>query len=142
MMIKREVFFMIYSHAEHINPATSVRPSILQVMERVMHQVDYNCFASPRLKWIDPFYKELCLVIAEVLVLDPDTIISINGSKVSALLVQEVYGQLTNGHLRLVFDNFKNITNRVLNKKAYLRTALYNVFFEIESHYLNDMHCD
>jgi hypothetical protein len=111
-------------------------------MEQVKHQVEYHCFVDLRLKRIDPFYKELCLIISDVLVLDPNTVININGSKMTAFLVQEVYGQLRNDHLRLVFESFKNVTTRILNKKAYLRTALYNAVFEIESHYLNDMHCD
>jgi hypothetical protein len=140
-MAERGVF-MMHSYAQNINPSTLVSPSIFQMTEQVMRQVEYHCFASSRLKWVDPFYKELCLVIAEVLVLDPNTIISINGSKINVFLVQEVYGQLRNEHLRLVCENFKNVKNRILNKKAYVRTALYNTFFEIESHYINDIHCD
>jgi len=107
-----------------------------------MRQVEYHCFADLRLKRIDPFYKELCLIIAEVLILDPETVIAINGSKLNAFLIQEVYGKLRHDHLRLVFDNFQNISHRVYNKKSYLRTALYNAVFEIESHLLNDMNCD
>ena len=106
-----------------------------------MRQVEYHCFADLHLKWVDPFYTELCLVIADVLVLNPDTVITINGSKMSVFLVQEIYMKLHNDHLRLVFKNFKNISHRVYNKKAYLRTALYNVFFELESHIINDMNC-
>ena len=132
----------MYSHAHDMNQSTSVRPSVFQTLEQVKHQVEYHCFADLRFRRIDPFYRELCLIIADVLVLDPNVIININGSKMSALLVQEVYRQLRNDHLQLVFENFKNVTNRILNKKAYLRTALYNAVFEIESHFLNEMNCD
>jgi len=107
-----------------------------------MQQVEYHCFAGPRSGWIAPLYKELCLVIADVLVLGSDTAISINGSKMDAFLIQEVYGQLNNDHLRFVFDNFQNVSHRVYNKKAYLRTALYNAFFELESHCVNNMNRD
>ena len=134
--------FTMYLSAQNMDPSTSVRPSIFKTMEQVMKQVEFHCFADLRLKRIDPFYKELCFIIADVLVLDPDTIITISGSKMPAFLVQEVYGKLHNDHLRLVFENFKNVTTRIHNKKAYLRTSLYNAVFEIESHYLNDMHCD
>ena len=34
-------------------------------------------------------------------------------------------------------ENFKEVSNRVYNKKAYLRTALYNSVFEIEAHFAN-----
>ena len=107
------------------------------MLQQVMRQVEYHCFADLRFNRIDPFYKELCLVIAEVLVLNPASFIKINGSNMSAHLVREIYSQLHNDHLRLVFENFHNVSYHVYNKKAYLRTALYNAVFELESNYLN-----
>jgi len=113
--------------------------SIIKMLEQVMLQVNYDYFADRHLNRIDPLYRELCLIIAEVLVLDQDLTIKINGSNMSARLVQEVYSQLRNDHVCLVFSNFRNVSERVFNKKSYLRTALYNVVFEIESHYTNDI---
>ena len=128
------------NNSENLSP--SARPSLFKTLEQVMNQVEYYCFADLRLMRIDPFYKELCFVVADVLVQDPDSVISINGTKMSASLIQEVYGQLCHNHLQLVFDNFKSVCHRVYNKKSYLRTALYNAVFEIESHSINDMLCD
>ena len=119
------------------NPKTSTAPSIFDALGTVMSQVEYHCFADLRSNYTDPLYKELCLIIAEVLVLSHDSPIKINGSAMPAKLVQEVYSRLNNDHVRLVFDNFHNVPNRIYNKKAYLRTALYNVVFEIESHFAN-----
>ena len=113
--------------------------SIFNMLDRVMLQVEYHCFADLRLKRIDPLYKDLCFIIAEVLVLGRDVPIKINGALLPARLVQDVYSQLNNGHIRIVFDNFHNVSQRVHNKKAYLRTALYNVVFEIESHFVNSL---
>jgi len=107
------------------------------VLERVMTQVEYPCFMDLRVKSIDPLYKELCLIMAEVLVLGRDDFIKINGSLIPVQLVKEVYLMLRHDHVRLVFDNFHNVSHRVHNKKAYLRTALYNAVFEIESHFVN-----
>jgi len=115
--------------------------SIFEMLEQVMRQVEYHCFADLRFNRVDPFYKELCLVIAEVLVLDPGSFVKINGSYLSAYMVQEVYSRLQNDHVRLVFTNFHNVPTRVYNKKAYLRTALYNAVFEIESNSVNDTCC-
>ena len=112
--------------------------SVLKILNQVMLQVEYNNFADRRLNRIDPLYKELCLIIAEVLVLDQD-FIKINGTYICAHLVKEEYSQLRNDHLRLVFNNYLNVTKRVFNKRSYLRTALYNAVFEIESHYANDV---
>lgn len=121
----------------------SVRPSIDQpvfkVLEQVMLQVEYHCFADLRSNRVDPLYKELCLIIAEVLLLNPDAVLKINGNLIATPVAQDVFSQIRNRHLRLVFDNFHNVPHRVFNKKAYLRTALYNAFFEYESHYINLM---
>jgi len=116
--------------------------SIFMMLEQAMIQVEYHGFTDLRLKRVDPFYKELCLIIAEVFVMDKDSAIKINGSNCCVRIVQEVYSQIRHDHVRLVFDNFRNVSQRIFNKKAYLRTALYNAVFEIESHYLNEMTCD
>jgi len=113
--------------------------SILNMLEQVMLQVEYHCFTDLRFNRTDPLYKELCLIIAEVLVLDQGSVIKINGSNISVRLVREVYSQIQNDHVDLVFNKFNNVTHRVFNKKAYLRTALYNAVFEIESQAVNDM---
>ena len=114
-----------------------IRPSLLDILAQVKAQVEFHCFADLRTNWVDPLYGELCLIISEVLAMNPDTTLMVNGVCVNTYLVQEVFSQLRNGHVRLVFDNFHNVLNRVYNKKAYLRTALYNSFFEIESHFAN-----
>jgi hypothetical protein len=116
--------------------------SIFKMLDHVMIQVEYHCFVDLRFNRIDPLYKELCLIIAEVLVLDSDSVIKIGGSFICARLVQEVYSKINNDHVRLVFSNFNNVSQRIFNKKAYLRTALYNAVFEIESHFVNDFRCD
>ena len=112
--------------------------SIVETLEMVMRQVEYLCFADIRHNRIDPFYTELCLVVAEVLVLKPDFTLKINGGLLYAHVVQDVYSKLHNDHVRLVFQNFHNVSTRIYNKKAYLRTALYNVVFELESNYINE----
>jgi hypothetical protein len=122
------------------NVCPSVRPSISLVLEleRVMQQVEYNCFADLRTGYIDPLFKELCLIICEVVVLNPDELVKVNGTQTPGHLVQEVYSRLRNEHIRLVFANYHGLTCRVYNKRAYLRTALYNAVFEIESHFINN----
>ena len=114
-----------------------MRPSLLAILSQVKAQVEYHCFANLRTNWVDPLYGELCLIISEVLAMNPDTTLMINGACVNTYLVQEVFTQLRNDHVRLVFKNFHNVLNHVYNKKAYLRTALYNSFFEIESNSAN-----
>jgi hypothetical protein len=111
--------------------------SVLKMLEQVMLQVEYHRFVDLHHKRIDPLFKELCLIIAEVLILDKDSVIKINGSHICAHLVQEMYTQIRYNHVCLVFNNFKNVSKRIFNKKAYLRTALYNSVFEFQSNYAN-----
>jgi len=115
----------------------SDHPSIMSTFNHVKDQVEFHCFAKLRTKWVDPFYSELCYIISEVLVMNPDTIIKINSSYISTYTVQEIYRQLRNDHLRLVYGNFQNVSCHITNIRAYLRTALYNTFFELEAHYIN-----
>jgi hypothetical protein len=46
-------------------------PPIDAVLDRIMRQVEYRCFADLRTCYIDPFFKELCLIISEVFVMNP-----------------------------------------------------------------------
>ena len=116
--------------------------SVFEALDHVMSQVEYQCFTEGPFNHIDPLFKELCLVIAEVLVLCHDSTLKVNGALISAHIVQDVFFRIRNDHIRLVFNNFRCVTQRIVNKKAYLRTALYNSIFEIESHFVNAFVCD
>jgi len=120
----------------------SPRQTIADTLARVMLQVEYDCLADMQTRRVDPFYQELCLIVAEVFVMDPESVMRINGAATAAGLVQEIYARLCCEHVRLVFDNFQDVSRRVHNKKAYLRTALYNAVFELESYLINDSFCD
>ena len=123
------------TYVQHTGP--SVRPSVMTIFEQVKNQVEFHCFANLRTKWVDPLYTELCLIISEVIAMNPDTAIKINGSFINTYMVQEIFYQLSNDHLRRVFENFHDVPCRIYNKKAYLRTSLYNAFFELEAHFVN-----
>ena len=110
-----------------------VRPSLSSTLAKVKTQAEYRCFACTKTGRIDPLYDELCLVVAETLLLDPDSSVKVNGSPTGIHLIQEVFLLLRAEHFRLVFDNLQIESYKVSNKKAYLRTALYNSFFEYES---------
>jgi hypothetical protein len=124
------------------------RPSIFAELARVKEQVEFDCFGvwvqkadggfvtnrnGNKVVRIDPMYEELCLIIAEVNLLHPDSAIKVAGLEISAFIVQEVYSKLTNEHLETVLHNFQRVSWRINHKKTYLRTALYNSVFELES---------
>lgn len=114
-----------------VSPSRPVRPSLSQTLESVKKQIDFECFEA------DPLINELCLIIAEVLVRPPESVMRVRGSEIETGIVQEVYKTLTAEHIDLVRDNFKAQTHIIHKKAAYLQTALYNVAFECEHHYTN-----
>jgi hypothetical protein len=128
------------SQKPNVSPPAAAVPSFADTAERVLYQVQYQGFESPRSHLIDPLYGELCLIIAEVFIMDPTAVININGVKTQVSVLQEVFSQLHNDHVRLVFTNFQDVSSKVYNKKAYLRTALYNAVFELEANYTNNLY--
>ena len=110
-----------------------VRLSFREAFSRAAQQTELECAESSNMD----FMRELCYIIAEVYILDPDSKIKISDEILDAYLVQEIFRELTHQHLRLVADNFKEQTRLIKNKRAYLRAALYNSVFEFEAHYTN-----
>lgn len=120
------------------------RPSLFETLEAVKEQVDFQCFARELRQGsgvchTDPIYNELCLIIAEVYVKPPNSLMRIRGAEIEAAIVQEVYRALTNEHIQLVADKFKEQTHTIRKKTPYLQTALYNALFELEAATINDL---
>lgn len=112
--------------------------SFYEVLQAVRDQINIECFF--REDWDQ--VNELFLIIAEMYKLPPLAEVQINGQKLPASLVQEVYLLLTEDHIRRVIQNFEAATYTVKFKKTYIRTALYNVVFEYESGNVNDFRTD
>lgn len=115
------------------------RPSIFAELDKVKAQVEYQCLEQSDPAFTDPLYHELCLIIAEVNLLSDSKAITVAGASLPASIVQEVYSALRCEHLQRVAYNFKRVSWEVARKKAYLRTALYNAVFELESGYANQL---
>lgn len=109
------------------------RPSFREAFRRAAEQVELHCCEPIE---TEPF-RELCYIIAEVYMLDPYSRIRIADETFDAYLVQDIFGELELDHLRLVWNNFRSQTGIIKNKRAYLRTALYNSVFEFEAHHTN-----
>ena len=125
------------------------RPSLLSALDDVKYQVEFEAFGrlmttrdGSRVVYVDPIFQELCLIIAEVFVMHPDCVIKVAKTDLCSSLVYEVFKQLTNEHLQMVYDNFKAVQTKIHNKKSYLRTALYNAVFEHNAHYTNALQAD
>ena len=85
---------------------------------------------------------ELIMIIAEIYSLCPLSPVKINGEKLTAETVSEVYSQLTSDHLKFCIGKFREVKYEIKYRKSYFRTALYNSAFEIESYYENAVRKD
>ncbi len=105
------------------------------VLERVKLQTEFSCVPDDEKQQ----FEEICLIIAEVFCLPDSFTVSIGKEKIPIILVREIYNRLTKEHIEAVLQNFRKANYEIRHKKTYFRTALYNVVFEIESHYENQV---
>ena len=117
------------------------RPSFREAISRAERQVDYEaiCYDSPSDRAIA---HELCAIIAEVYMMNPDGPIRISGEWMDGYMVQQVFAELDDQHVRAVIEEFGRLTADIRNKKAYLRTSLYNSVFTLSAHYTNRVNYD
>lgn len=128
------------AYTQHTPQESLSRPSRLSFREAVrfaegqieLHAIDERYRAQAR---------ELCYIIAEVYLMNPDAPIRISGELLDGYVVQQVFGEIGAEHIMLVIENFNRSTYLIKNKKAYLRTSLYNSVFELEASIENDYRC-
>lgn len=126
------------------NSPTESRPrqvpsgSLMQTLAEIKSRLDFECFDEPYVAQAE----EICLIIAEIFILPPDSLVQVNGNKLTAASVQEIYRMLTHDDIITVMDNFEAATYEIRFKKTYLRTALYNEVFERSSRVINGTRTD
>ena len=108
--------------------------NLKRVREQINFQYLVRDYELDEMKQINEF----CSIIADVLTLPPKALIVIDGEQRYAATVQEVYKQLDERHIETVLENFNNIAYKIKNPKTYIRTALYNSYFELENKSANE----
>lgn len=112
---------------------TSYKVTFSQLIEAVGEQIEIERFdRSHRAQ-----ATEICFIVAEVMRLPPETVMQIGGMKLPAEMVREIYAMLSHEHVALVMEKYRKVRYEIKAKKTYLRTALYNAVFELDSHYIN-----
>ena len=119
----------------------SLRPSFREAICRAERQVERDDILHDGTVF-PPLLREICMIMAEVYMMDPDKPIRISGEWLDGHVVQQVFCELQREHVQMVAGEFCRLTNDIRNKKAYLRTALYNSVFSIEAHYTNRVNHD
>lgn len=121
--------------------APSLRPSFREAICRAEKQIDKSdILIDGRLD--AGLVREVCMIIAEVYMMDPARPIRISGEWLDGYVVQEIFGELGRFHIEAVIDEFCRLDIDIRNKKAYLRTALYNIVFTLDAHYTNRVNHD
>ena len=117
------------------------RPSFREAISRAERQVEYKiiCHDSPS---DGRLAHELCAIMAEVYMMNPAGPIRISGEWLDGYVVQQVFAELTREHVSAVIEEFERLTIDIRNKKAYLRTSLYNSVFTLDAHYTNRVKYD
>lgn len=109
--------------------------NLLEYLYEIQEQVSFSEFESEEKKQV----RELCLIIAEVMKL-PDTYdVKINGEKLPASIVKDVFALIEISHICHVLENFSKLSYTVNHTKTYLRTALYNSVFEVQNKLENEV---
>lgn len=85
--------------------------------------------------------EELCLIIAEVMMLPDNTpdVIKIKKQPIKAAAVKFYYARLDYSDICHVIEHFSKINYQITDIKAYLRKALYNSVFEAEHYLANEV---
>lgn len=124
----------------------SLRPSFREAISRAERQVGYREMLQRSDKLMHradmEIIHEMCAIMAEVYMMSPDKQIRISGEWLEVELVQQVFRELTEEHVQMVLSEFKRLTDDIRNKKAYIRTSLYNSVFSIAAHYENRVNYD
>ena len=108
--------------------------NLKRVREQINFQYLVRDYELDEMKQINEF----CSIIADVLTLPTKALIVIDGEQRYVATVQEVYKQLDERHIETVLENFNNIAYKIKNPKTYIRTALYNSYFELENKSANE----
>ena len=119
----------------------SLRPSFRSAISRAEEQIDKSDILIDK-RLAEGLVREVCMIMAEVYMMDADKPIRISGEWLDGHVVQEVFGELRRVHVETVIDEFCRLVIDVRNKKAYLRTALYNSVFTLDAHYTNRVNYD
>lgn len=124
----------------------SLRPSFREAISRAEGQVGYNEMrvASEDLKHqmrMDLIH-DLCAIMAEIYMMDPDRTVRISGEEMDVYMVQQVFHEIRRDHVLEVAQGFDRLNELVRNRKAYLRAMLYNSVFSVQASVVNDSNAD
>lgn len=109
--------------------------SLYQIFINVMEQIDGWAFGEVDQARV----RDIAKIIAEVYRMPPTTVVHMNGMDIPAEMIAEAFSMLTHEHVEHVVDNVKLINYQIRNPARYLRAALYNAVFELDTRLDNEL---
>lgn len=112
----------------------SFSENLMNIKNQIYYDYFKRNFERDEIRQVDEF----CKIIADVLTLPPDSKIKIGKEERFAESVQEIYLCLDERHIETVLEHFNKVTYKITSPKTYIRTALFNAYFELENQNANE----
>jgi phosphotransferase system IIB component len=107
----------------------------------IQEQVDYQNLLTSVKRGDKALIDNLVGIIVDVISTENSTV-KIGEEIKPHAVVKSVYMKLNSDHIEHVVNKYKEQHHKITYKKAYLRTALYNAFLELDAHYTNAVRAD
>lgn len=85
--------------------------------------------------------RELCKIIAEVMMMRDEGEVKISGEMLDAYLVKEVFAEIRSEHVAWVMETIRTRGAGNALRKFYVRSMLYNSVFEMETAAQSGIEC-
>ena len=114
------------------------RPSFRSAISRAERQVEYRIILHDG-RLAPALAHEICMIMAEVYMMNPEHPIRISGEWLDGHVVQQVFGELTRDHVEMVIEEFCRLTvdrdtftvaSVVSNRAAFYKSTDLKVFIK------------
>lgn len=109
--------------------------SYSECLEELRKQTGYYEHLSIGNQAIAELYDQVLRILADVMILQPSSLVSINQVKLPASIVQERFRQLDCSHMDYLTQLLSENKSRIHNIRAFILTASYNAPSEIDAYY-------
>lgn len=82
-------------------------------------------------------YRDVCRIAADAFCRAPGRPVIVDGEETTFGYLQEIFRQLETEHVQGAVDALERYRDEIRHKKAFIRTVLYNRFFEDEVEAVN-----
>ena len=104
-------------------------------LEKLREQVGYYEYIELGNKFIAKKFDEILKILADVMILDENEVITINQTKLAVNVVKARFKELKSEHLEYILEILKESEQKIRNIRAFILTASYNAPSNIDAYY-------